>query len=77
MREVLAGPAPKDLLLNVNVPARGFDGWRFTHLGRRIYQQSIVEKVDPRGRRYFWIAGTPEWQLDEGTDHSALAGISP
>jgi 5'-nucleotidase len=70
---VLLGSAPKDLLLNVNVPAGGFDGWRFTHLGHRIYQQSIVEKTDPRGRRYFWIAGTPEWQLDEGTDHAALA----
>lgn len=73
VREVLAGPAPKDLLLNVNVPARRFDGWRFTHLGHRIYQQQIVEKLDPRGKRYFWIAGTPEWQLDEGTDHAAVA----
>jgi 5'-nucleotidase len=70
---VIDGVAPRDLLLNVNVPANGFDGWRLTRLGRRIYQQSIVEKEDPRGRKYFWIAGTPEWQPDEGTDHQAVA----
>jgi 5'-nucleotidase len=73
VEEVLAGETPKDLLLNVNVPAGGYDGWRFTRLGRRTYQQSIVEKTDPRGRRYFWIAGTPEWQSDDGTDHAAVA----
>jgi len=70
---VIEGGAPRDLLLNVNVPANGFDGWRLTRLGRRIYQQSIVEKEDPRGRKYFWIAGTPDWQPDEGTDHQAVS----
>ena len=37
------------------------------------YLHAIVEKLDPRGKRYFWIAGTREWQLDEGTDHAAVA----
>jgi 5'-nucleotidase len=64
---------PKDLLLNVNVPAGTIDGVSFTRLGHRHYKQSIVEKKDPRGRRYFWIAGTPEWQNDEGTDQAAVS----
>jgi 5'-nucleotidase len=63
---------PRDLLLNVNFPATEPRGVRFSRLGKRIYRQSVVEKVDPRGHKYYWIAGTPEWQEDEGTDHEAV-----
>lgn len=64
---------PKDLLLNVNVPAGEPRGLRFTRLGHRVYRQSVVEKLDPRGRKYYWIAGTPEWQEAEGTDQDAVS----
>jgi 5'-nucleotidase len=70
--ELLAGPTPRGLLLNVNIPAGPIRGVALGRLGRRTYNQSIVEKLDPQGRRYFWIAGTPEWHQDEGTDHQAL-----
>jgi 5'-nucleotidase len=63
---------PRDLLLNVNFPAGETKGVKFTRLGKRVYRQSVVEKVDPRGHTYFWIAGTPEWQDDVGTDHEAV-----
>jgi 5'-nucleotidase len=33
----------------------------------------VVEKLDPRGRKYYWIAGTPMWQRDSGTDHDAVS----
>lgn len=69
---LLAEELPSDLLLNVNLPAGPIQGVEFTRLGRRVYQQVVVEKEDPRGRRYFWIAGTPEWQTEEGTDHAAV-----
>jgi 5'-nucleotidase len=72
---------PRDLLLNVNFPAAPPKGVVFTRLGKRVYRQSVVEKTDPRGHRYFWIAGTPEWQDDEGTDHEAVqkgfASVTP
>ncbi len=64
---------PADLLLNVNVPSGKVRGVSFTKLGHRVYKQSVIEKKDPRGRRYFWIAGTPEWKPDEGTDHEAVS----
>jgi 5'-nucleotidase len=64
---------PKDLCLNVNIPVGGIRGVAFTRLGRRRYNQSIVEKLDPRGRKYYWIAGAPEWEEGEGTDFVALA----
>jgi broad specificity polyphosphatase/5'/3'-nucleotidase SurE len=63
---------PPDLLLNVNFPNGHFHGVEFSKLGRRQYQQSIVEKRDPRGRRYYWIAGTPTWKEEAGTDFAAI-----
>lgn len=71
--EVLQADLPKDLLLNVNLPAETIRGVQWTRLGRRRYTQSVIEKQDPRGRRYFWIAGTPEWKEEEGTDQSAIS----
>jgi len=63
---------PKDLLLNVNVPAGPFKEVRLTRLGRRVYKQSVIEKLDPRGRKYYWIAGTPQWERASGTDYEAV-----
>jgi len=64
---------PPDLLLNVNVPAGEVKGVSFTKLGRRVYKQSVIEKLDPRGRKYYWIAGTPQWKLASGTDFEAVS----
>lgn len=64
---------PRDLLLNVNVPAGPIQGVRFTRLGRRVYKQSVIEKLDPRGRKYYWIAGTPQWDRASGTDYEAVS----
>jgi len=64
---------PRDLLLNVNVPAGPIRGVSFTRLGRRVYRQSVIEKVDPRGRKYYWIHGVPEWETAAGTDFEAIS----
>lgn len=71
--ELLSETLRPDLLLNVNLPAGELQGLSFTRLGKRVYQQVVVEKEDPRGRKYYWIAGTPEWQSENGTDHAAVA----
>ena len=73
VESVLSEPVPRDLLLNVNFPASTARGVRFTRLGKRVYRQSVVEKEDPRGRKYYWIAGTPEWREEDGTDCAAVA----
>jgi len=52
---------PDGVLLNINVPAeKGIDTrrWTVTRLGKRIYEDVITEKIDPRGNHYYWIAGT-------------------
>jgi 5'-nucleotidase len=56
-RRVAADPPPEPTLFNVNVPPGPVRGFRFARLGHRTYDGEVVEKVDPRGRRYFWIGG--------------------
>ncbi len=66
------GELPPGLLLNVNFPAAPPRGVRWTRLGKRRYRQTVVEKLDPKGHKYYWIAGTPVWEHESGTDHEAL-----
>jgi 5'-nucleotidase len=46
-------------LLNVNFPAKftTYAGVRVTRLGRRLYDDEVVTRSDPRGHEYFWIGG--------------------
>jgi 5'-nucleotidase len=63
-------------LLNINVPnvaISEIQGTRITRLGKRIYHQMTVERVDPRGKKYYWIGGgEPDWEHEEGTDFDAV-----
>lgn len=69
---LLHNELPRDLLLNVNFPAGEFKGVRLTKLGKRRYQQAVVEKLDPNGREYYWISGKPVWTRSEGSDQDAV-----
>ena len=63
------------IILNVNFPNGEFGGVRITRLGRRIYSEGIIERLDPRGRKYYWIGGEPPvWHSNEdgGTDFEAI-----
>lgn len=62
-----------NVVLNVNFPLGEFKGVRVTRLGRRIYSEGIIERLDPRGRKYYWIGGEPPiWHEGEGTDFDAV-----
>jgi 5'-nucleotidase len=56
-RRIASTPQPAPLLLNVNVPPGPVRGYRFARLGKRTYGNEVVEKTDPRGRKYYWIGG--------------------
>ena len=72
-RKVLERGMPPDTLLNVNVPPPPLSGVRCTRLGKRIYYEGVVERVDPAGRQYYWIGGHPaQWAVDERSDHDAV-----
>ena len=76
-RLILEHGLPSNTFLNVNVPAvpqEKIAGVKITRLGKLVYSDLLVERQDPRGRKYYWIggellSGVPE----EGTDISALA----
>jgi 5'-nucleotidase len=47
---------------------------RITRQGKRIYGEAIVEKRDPRGRKYYWIGGDSLASQDiPGSDLVAVA----
>jgi 5'-nucleotidase len=50
-------------LLNVNVPASiesgPADSIQITRLGERRYRDTVAERSDLQGRKYFWIGGPP------------------
>ena len=61
------------IILNVNFPVADFHGVRVTRLGKRVYSEGVIERLDPRGRKYYWIGGDPPaWHPGEGTDFEAV-----
>jgi 5'-nucleotidase len=75
-RLVLRNGLPAETLLNVNVPDRPLRliaGVRVTSLSRRRFDDPIIEKMDPHGRKYYWIAGTRvSWDRRKDSDHEAV-----
>jgi 5'-nucleotidase len=75
--DILGGASmPPQVFLNVNVPnierslVRGF---RVTRLGKRIYNDTVIERVDPRGERYYWIGGGGDaFDAARGSDFHAV-----
>src|SRR5436190_10992957 len=73
VRWFLDEPRDPQIILNVNFPAGEFQGVRVTRLGKRVYSETLIERLDPRGRKYYWIgAGKATWQAAEGTDFEAV-----
>jgi 5'-nucleotidase len=73
VRHVLDGNRRPDIVLNVNFPVARFAGVRITRLGKRIYGEGVIEREDPRGKKYYWIGGEPPvWHPGEGTDFAAV-----
>lgn len=73
---ILKNKLPKDTLLNVNVPnTRGkeINSYKITCQGKRISSNMVIEKVDPRGDKYYWIAGNgQEHEEIENCDFEAV-----
>ena len=79
---VLDEGLPPGVFLNVNLPTGVPRGLRVTRQGTRTYKAAVVERLDPAGRPYYWIAGadtTPSGEPDG--DHEAVregyASVTP
>jgi 5'-nucleotidase len=68
-------PRPPEFL-NINYPDLDYDelkGIRITCLGTRKYRDVVHEKIDPRGMKYYWIAGDKIFADNrDGTDINAV-----
>jgi len=76
-RQVLRQGLPADTFLNINVPDRAPGALQpplITSQGKRRYDGMIVDKVDPRGRNYYWI-GTADMEFHDlpGSDYHAVS----
>lgn len=83
-RQVMAEGLPEFSLLNVNLPNPRdgkYAGVKYTRLGKRVYHDILVENIDPRGKKYYWIGGEPEWEDFDNSDYSATkegyASVTP
>ena len=72
---VLKNGLPRDTYLNVNIPDRKetIKRYKITHLGKRLYNDVVIEKMDPRSKKYFWIGEqSPTWEKEKDSDFSAV-----
>ena len=76
-RNVLEHGLGEGELLNVNTPARAAADPAeidLTRMGKRVYQDKLLERLDPRGVPYYWFGGPPPTGVSEpGTDFHAVA----
>jgi 5'-nucleotidase len=76
-------PARTFLNINIpNIPYENIKDFMVTRLGKRFYNDTVVERIDPRGGKYYWIGGnSPGFDLIEGTDFYAVengyASVTP
>lgn len=71
-RIVQAG-LPDQTFLNVNVPAAVPKGVRLARQSTHNWDDSYVEREDPRGVPYFWLSGNLIGSDEPDTDYSAVA----
>lgn len=70
---ILQHGLPAGVFLNVNLPRGVPRGVKVTRQGTRSYRAAVVERLDPSGRPYYWIAGAetvPSGEPDG--DHVAI-----
>jgi 5'-nucleotidase len=73
VRRVLSDGLPRGTMLSVNVPPGPIRGVRITRQGTKVVRPSIIEGIDPRQRRYYWIGEESfTWNEEEGTDYEAV-----
>jgi 5'-nucleotidase len=69
---VLRHGLPDRTFLNVNVPKGIPKGFRRTIQGKRNHITKISERMDPRGKPYYWIEeGIDEWTPHDMSDYHA------
>jgi 5'-nucleotidase len=77
-RYIMKQGLPRNTFLNINVPnldEKEIRSYKITQQGKLIHDGGgVIEKVDPRGKKYYWIGGG-EMIFDKGrnTDVEAIS----
>ena len=70
---VLAHGLPSRTFLNLNVPPGTPKGFRLTVQAKRNHVTTVDERLDPRGRPYYWIEeGQNDWEPHDRSDYQAV-----
>jgi 5'-nucleotidase len=70
---VLQHGLPSRVFVNINVPAGPSRGMRVTVQSRRNHVTVVAERLDPRGRAYYWIEeGENDWEPHDRSDYQAV-----
>ena len=76
IEKIIKNPMEKGIILNVNVPnleVGDIAGMEITKLGKRCYNDSLIEREDPKKNKYYWIAGKLlDTDGEAGTDVKAI-----
>lgn len=76
LRQLIAAEWPRNVLININFPARGpqeVTGVAVARHGNRKIGDELTERLDPRGRTYFWIGtARSDGEIAPDTDVFAL-----
>ncbi len=74
--KALADGMPENTLLNVNVPRGEIKGIRVTSQGFKQAEPVITEKIDPRGKPYYWIGEQRNgyFEADDSDFHAVKQG---
>jgi 5'-nucleotidase len=64
---------PARTFININVPPGQPRGMRVTVQARRNHVTTVSERMDPRGRSYYWIEeGQNNWEPHDQSDYQAV-----
>ena len=70
---VLARGLPPRTFVNINVPSGRPQGLRITVQAKRNHVTVVDERLDPRGRPYYWIEeGQNDWEPHDRSDYQAV-----
>jgi 5'-nucleotidase len=70
---VLRRGLPPRVFLNLNVPSGQPKGTRVTVQAKRNHITVVAERIDPRGRPYYWIEeGQNDWEPHDRSDYQAV-----
>jgi len=60
VKSVLEHKIPDGTILNINIPAipeNDIKGVQVTRHGKAVYEEDFDQRLDPRGRTYYWMKG--------------------